>query len=299
MTAPINEFDLDRTIAESWERFGGRLAEVISVMEPGAVLTLSALTAQEGQGPYVSFSCDQDRTIRSEASSGPTGPAHAEAMTGLGWRPAGVDGAVPERFTASATQEEAAQIADQAVATLREVYAVPHPAFLAPDQLAEVLTGPSPREAPVHGFPADDLRSLMPTSPSELDALIADELADALGHQPLRDADGDFAIRVGTAMVFVRCTSDLREILVFSPLVHEIEGRSRAMEVLSDLNTDARFVKFLLIRDRVFVSLSLLAHPFVPAHLHQGLETVSLIADQLDEQLAARLRGRTTFPGPA
>ena len=76
-------------------------------------------------------------------------------------------------------------------------------------------------------------------------------------------------------MVFVRATTDAQEVLVFSAVVHDVEGRSRAMEVLSDLNTEARFVRFMLIRDRVFVSLSIFAQPLVPAHLHQALRTVS------------------------
>ena len=67
------------------------------------------------------------------------------------------------------------------------------------------------------------------------------------------------------------------------------------MEVLSDLNSDARYVRFMLIRDRVFVSLSVFARPFVPAHLHQAVKIVSVIADRIDGELAAKLRGRTTF----
>ena len=96
-------------------------------------------------------------------------------------------------------------------------------------------------------------------------------------------------------MVFVRCTPDAREVIVFSPLVLEVEGRSRAMEVLSDLNTDVRFVRFLLIRDRVFASISLFAQPFVPAHLRQALEAMTWVADALDDELATRLKGRTFF----
>jgi hypothetical protein len=95
--------------------------------------------------------------------------------------------------------------------------------------------------------------------------------------------------------VFVRCTPDAQEVIVFSPLVHELEGRSRAMEVLSDLNTQARYLRFLLIRDRVYASMSVLAQPFVPAHLHQALAVVSRVADDLDHLLATKLRGRTTF----
>ncbi|SKF62607.1 Uncharacterised protein [Mycobacteroides abscessus subsp. abscessus] len=41
--------------------------------------------------------------------------------------------------------------------------------------------------------------------------------------------------------------------------------------------------------------MSLLAHPFVPAHLLQGLRIISRMADEMDDLLAAKLRGRTTF----
>jgi hypothetical protein len=56
-------------------------------------------------------------------------------------------------------------------------------------------------------------------------------------------------------------------------------------------------VKFQLIRDRVFVSLSVPAHPFVPAHLRQAVAIMSDVADGIDEELALKLDGRTTFDG--
>jgi hypothetical protein len=84
-------------------------------------------------------------------------------------------------------------------------------------------------------------------------------------------------------------------VIVFAAVVHDVSGRSRAAEVLNDLNVEARWVKFQLIRDRVFVTLSVLAKPFVPAHLHQAVRLVSDVADGIDEELASRLNGRTTF----
>jgi hypothetical protein len=77
--------------------------------------------------------------------------------------------------------------------------------------------------------------------------------------------------------------------------VHDVAGRSRAAEVLNDLNVEARWVKFQLIRDRVFVSISVLSRPFVPAHLHQAVRILSDVADGIDDELAAKLKGRTTF----
>ena len=115
------------------------------------------------------------------------------------------------------------------------------------------------------------------------------------GHRPIRDAEGDIAIRVGSTMLFLRVSADGWEIVVFATVVHDVSGRSRATEVLNDLNVDARWVKFQLIRDRVFVTLSVPARPFVPAHLHQAVRIMSQVADGIDEELATKLNGRTTF----
>ena len=98
-------------------------------------------------------------------------------------------------------------------------------------------------------------------------------------------------------MIFLRTPADGQEIVVFAAVVHDVVGRSRAAEVLNDLNVEARWVKFQLIRDRVFASISVLALPFVPAHLHQAVRVLSDVADGIDDELAAKLDGRTTFGG--
>ncbi|MGC4155145.1 MAG: hypothetical protein QM628_19170 [Propionicimonas sp.] len=296
------DFDLDRSVAEAWAGFTERLAEVVSVMDPGATLTLGSLgSPHRGQSPFVVFSCLSDRRLLVEASGNELlGDGYQLDLAGLqqlddlGWEPPSIDGAHPgPHHWIEVAQEDSEQAAARAVAVLRDVFGVRHPAFLAADQLAEVLAPPTPRE--VAQFHHEDLQAVVPASLSELGAMVRAELGQVLGYEPLTDADGDFAIRVGSAMVFVRCTPDAREVLLFSPLVHDLEGRGRAMEVLSDLNTQARYVRFLLIRDRVFASMSVLAHPFVPAHLHQALQTMTVVADELDEELAERLRGRTSF----
>jgi hypothetical protein len=38
-----------------------------------------------------------------------------------------------------------------------------------------------------------------------------------------------------------------------------------------------------------------LARPFVPEHLHHAVRILSEIADAIDDELAAKLHGRTTF----
>jgi len=299
----VHSFDFERSTDEAWSEFALRLADVISHMDRGATLRIGSLaTEQEGTSPFVQFRCVSGGRLIAEAAGNASlseefqlGPAQLDALEDLGWEPPNVDSERPsENFCTTGSQERPNDLATAATRVLREVYHVPHPAFLAPDQLAEILTPPGVREAPSTTFDPEDMTSRVVSGKAELDRLIETELTELLGHSPLQDADGDFALRVGSTMVFVRATSDAHEVLVFSAVVHDVEGRSRAMEVLSDLNTEARFVRFMLIRDRVFVSLSIFAQPFVPAHLHQALKAVSVVSDEIDEHLASKLRGRTT-----
>nr|NLI51242.1 YbjN domain-containing protein [Propionibacterium sp.] len=316
VNSEVSGFDIDRSNAEAWAAFAARLADVVSVMEDDAALTIGAVaTEHDGPPPFVAFRALPGGRILAEAATNAQLGRYFQltadqlaAMEGLGWRPPASDasGGRPA-FWAEGTEEEAHRLADLAVAALREVYGIPHPAFLAPDQLAEILTPPAPAELPVAapdaglpalgvaGIPDWALTAILPVSREHLDQLVLAELVAEFGHAPVRDEAGDFGIRVGSTMVFVRSSGDGREVLVFAPVVHDVEGRSRAMEVLSDLNTETRFVRFLLVRDRVFVSLSLFARPFVAAHLRQALGMVSVTADAIDNELAAKLRGRTTF----
>lgn len=303
----VNDFDLDRSTDDAWAEFTQRLTEVLEHMDPGASLTIGAIaTEQEGQSPFVSFTCLADRRLVAEAAANTVLSDEFQlngdqlvTLDDWGWHPPNVDDEFPtENHWRIADEEAVADLAAAATRVLREIYHVPHPVFLAPDQLAEVLTPPTRTELPPEGaaqFTPEDVSATVISGRDHLDLLVATHLEQVLGHPPLRDADGDYAVRVGSTMVFIRPTADAREVLVFSAVVHDVDGRSRAMEVLSDLNAEARFVRFLMIKDRVFVSLSIFAQPFVPAHLEQAVDTVCLVADQIDNHLASKLRGRTTF----
>jgi hypothetical protein len=191
-------------------------------------------------------------------------------------------------------------MSEVAVSALRDIYGVQHPVFLAPDKLAEAL---QPAQAPiepessikVERLERPDLEPTMPRNQQHLNDLVDAELAEIYGHPPIRDVDGDVAIRVGSTMLFLRTSRDGQEVVLFAPVVHDVAGRSRATEVLNDLNVEARWVKFQLIKDRVFVTLSVMSRPFVSAHLRQAVRILSDVADGIDNELAAKLNGRTTF----
>ncbi|QGF24793.1 T3SS (YopN, CesT) and YbjN peptide-binding chaperone 1 [Raineyella fluvialis] len=297
------DFDLDRSIAQAWDEFELRLAEVISVIDDSADFTIGCVAVDESQVPYVTFTALDRTTIRAEASSNSVlgedyqlGSEQLALMERLGWSAPTNEGPRPTaNFWIELDQEASDRLAGAAVGALRDVFGVQHPVFLAPDHLAEVLT---PRPEPLSGateFDAEDVIATIPVTTQHLNDMIEAELTDMFGHAPLRDHEGDIALRVGSAMLFLRLSQDGRELILFSVLVHDVAGRSRAAEVLNDLNADARMVKFHLVRDKVFASLSVLTHPFVPAHLHQAVRIMSDIADAIDDELAHKLGGHTTF----
>ncbi|MGO4955682.1 T3SS (YopN, CesT) and YbjN peptide-binding chaperone 1 [Luteococcus sp. Sow4_B9] len=309
---PEDAFDFDASTNQAWALFGERLAEVVSVIEDGGTLVVGTGAADEG-APYVRFTCgvrpsrEELPTVVAEASTNASlgeryhlTPSQLAELLDLGWREPAPGGPGSPNLWAEHVQDETSDLADLALATLRDVFGVPHPVFLAPDQLAEILA-PAPSvvegsaERLVAPAPRDAVAVTWPSNREELVELVRAQLAAMFGHEPLRDDEGDFAIRVGSGMVFVRCTADAREVLLFSVLVHDLEGRGRAVEVLNDLNCESRFGRFALYKDRVFVSMSLLARPFVAQHLEEGVTIVSQITDGIDDDLAAKLRGRVTF----
>ncbi len=310
--ADIDDFDIDRSIAQAWTEFQARLSEIISVIDDSGDLMIGTESESDDPAPFVRFTCPEPDVVRAEAASNAvlgedfqlTGE-QVTALEALGWQLPATDGVRPTpNFWAEMTQEESERLAFLTVAALRDVYGVQHPIFLAPDQLAEVLQpGPMPIEGPalrgsVVELDTADLSATMPRNTEHLNELVDAELTTMFGHPPIRDVEGDVAIRVGSTMLFLRTAADGQDVVVFAAVVHDVAGRSRAMEVLNDLNVDARWVKFQLVRDRVFVTVSVLARPFVPAHLRQAVRILSDVADGIDEELAAKLNGRTTFSEP-
>ncbi|MDO5285270.1 MAG: hypothetical protein Q4G45_00380 [Actinomycetia bacterium] len=308
----IDDFDIDRSTDQAWEQFRDRLSEVLSVMDDEADLHLPTLSPDDDVAPYLHFRCRRLGELLAEASSNASlgedfqlAVSQLTTMEEFGWQPPSVSGEHPSRdFSVVWSQDDTDGLAALSIETLRSVYGVLHPVFIAPDHLAEVLAPPAPTEpgslggngpGPKQAYDAEELTAVTLPDPEDLAASVAEELTEMFGHTPFRDSEGDFAIRVGSAMVFVRVTADAREVIAFSAVVHDLEGRSRAAEICNDLNAESRFIRFWVLRDRVYASMSLLAQPFVRAHLHQVVREVAKIADEIDDFLADALKGRTTF----
>lgn len=284
--ADIEDFDLDITTLRAWDDFTDRLAEVLSVMDATSDLSISVVanrTTNE-ETPVIRFSFAEPETVVATLLR-----AEAPGVLELGWQDIG-DGS----YRMQHDQEDTAGLAGLVTRTMTEVLGAIHPVFLEPDQLADILKPAAPDEMNAWPLPGA-FGIVMPANREQLDAIVDAELADMFGHPPLRDDVGDVALRVGSTMVFLRSTLDFQELVLFAVLVHDVAGRSRACEVLNDLNTESRYCRFALHRDRVFVQVSVPTQPFVPVHLRQALASISQVADGIDDELAARLRGRTTF----
>ena len=78
---------------------------------------------------------------------------------------------------------------------------------------------------------------------------------------------------------------------LFAPIVHTITGRTRAAEVVADLNRRWPHLKFVLVEDRVAVALHLPSSPFVPTHLLSGLDRIAEFLETLDVEFATHLGG--------
>ena len=302
--ADIDDFDIDKSIAAAWTEFQVRLSEIVSMIDDSADLTIGTGPVEDG-APFLRLSSPRPQLIRGEAAGNAVlgedfqlGPHQLATLQALGWQPADGDDRTHGYFWFERDQDDADEISELAVGALRDVYGVQHPIFLAPDQLAELL---QPTPAPVESStgalvpPERDVAAQMPRDRRHLDELVDAELGRMFGYPPIHDTEGDVAFRVGSTMLFLRTAPDAQEVIVFAAVVHDVAGRSRAAEVLNDLNVAARWVKFQLIRDRVFVTVSVFARPFVAAHLQQAMKILAETADGIDDELAVKLGGRTTF----
>ncbi len=304
--ADIDDFDIDRSIAAAWAEFQVRLSEIVSMIDESADLTIGTGSAGDG-APFLRLSSPRPHVVRGEAASNAVlgedfqlKPDQLATMEALGWQPPAVDGRPGRRqllVRARPGRRGPDQRAGRRGAPGRVRRAASDLPGSGPAGRAAAADSRLRWRAPPWRWPGRS-RTWSPYIPRDqrhLDELVDAELGRMFGYPPIHDTEGDVAIRVGSTMLFLRTAPDAQEVIVFAAVVHDVAGRSRAAEVLNDLNVEARWVKFQLVRDRVFVTVSVLARPFVPAHLHQAVQILAETADGIDDELAVKLGGRTTF----
>ena len=187
-----DERDLTAGIEAAWKRFRSRLADHLSAMDDDDILCVEIQTGDEderdGAVPYVQFCAyGHDRVHVEAASNWYLDDAYLLAAEGedrlveLGWeRPREDENGNPEEgwanFWCDAERREADRVAAVTVATLREVYAAVHPAFLDAAGLEIDPAAPAPEPEEPADRPALSLVEF-PSSPDELQELVGRRLS--------------------------------------------------------------------------------------------------------------------------
>ncbi|MDR1807891.1 MAG: hypothetical protein LBR33_08290, partial [Propionibacteriaceae bacterium] len=243
-----DDFDIDRSTEQAWVDFEARLAQILSMMDATEPLTVSTHDAADDLAGYVKFVAPGRDELVALVPGNALLPSEHRLTAGQidtllqdGWNPPepGAEDDRATHFWTTGRQDDSDDLAARAVHMLREVFGVHHPVFLAADVLAEILqqAGPVDLDDPISSLDLvprdhDDYTAVLPVNAAHLAVLVTQVLAAMPEITPMRDADGDLAMRVGSAMVFVRVPADGQEVLVFAPVVHDVDGRSRAMEML-------------------------------------------------------------------
>jgi hypothetical protein len=321
-------FDLDRSTERAWSRFQARLADHVAEMADDEVLVVSADSAvgpdAEGSAPYVQFCAWGQTMVRAEVSSNAyladevrLDEDAVQGLQGLGWLvPDGGDedsggpvagSADPDagtdtdagsaNFHLDAERGEADRLAVMSCRALRDVFGVPHPAFLSAGTLEEdddprlgIPAGPSgPEEASV------EPPAVFPRDREHLRELVDEALTPFFGDEPRHDEDDDIPVVSGSALVFVRVMEQMPTVELFCCLVHGVTDPERAAFEVAVLNRDETFLKFLLVDDAVMAYVYVPAYPFAPEQLRTMLSVMSRSVDKLDDDLAVRVGGRRTF----
>lgn len=275
------------------------------------IVELGGADPGDGAAPYVQFKAQEVDRVRCEVSSNtyldPTyqlDEGTELVLTGLGWSaPMYSQGEEPDsgsdNFHLVLERSYADRLAAMTVRAFRDVWSVPHPAFLTADALGDT---PQPdlgvaAQTEVEQIPIEEV--VYPEDADDLQRLVDETLTPLFGHPPEKDDDGDIPVRSGSALMFVRVRHETPVVEVFAPLVRDISDRTRAAEVVADLNRGSLFIRYVLFDDTVMAVISLPAMPFVPAHVRDMLSVLSDTAGNIDDEVATRLGGRLMFEEPA
>ncbi|WP_420752735.1 T3SS (YopN, CesT) and YbjN peptide-binding chaperone 1 [Rhodococcus sp. O3] len=115
-------------------------------------------------------------------------------------------------------------------------------------------------------------------------------LADVLDEAPEPDEDGDLPIWLGDVITYASVDAEDAVVELRTFLVERIAGRTRAAEVLGDLQSEWPDFKFVLHKDRVTAEQRVPASPLVPMHLIRAVGAIVPLVEEA-RVLASRLGG--------
>jgi hypothetical protein len=182
-------------------------------------------------------------------------------------------------------------IADLVVKTFDKVLRVTHPGWL------EYEAFDADQNSLV--FPNLGVKRRVPPADQDPDQMRQRLLATVQEYTGLSglavDQDGDIALQVGTAIVFIRYQAHPPLVRLHSPLVSNIETSPALLARLNDLNKHGGYMHFFFDQDRVIAVADVPASPFIAEHVAWVLKTFCDIVDDVDDLLVYEFGGETSF----
>ncbi len=112
-----------------------------------------------------------------------------------------------------------------------------------------------------------------------------------------RDADGDYPLRCGSAVYFVRVMdADPVVVNVFSAAVSGVKRSAKLLEEINSVNSRAVFGRAYWLHGTVFVEHTLLATSLDRETLGRACSAVGTIADDVGPMIALVYGGVTALP---
>lgn len=289
----------------AWSEFRGRLATAIERMPAESYLVLTTAPDAEGHARYVQFARGASG-LRAEAVSshflpaGVLSPGHETRLRDLGWEAPPPDGPGRNFHRDWPWPAPAAVIADLTVATLRTVYEVAAPSDL---QYVHESFAHEPVESPDLGIaerpktPQPARKPWRTRAVNDLGPLVEDGLRRWLGVEDLvRDDDGDYPCRVGSAMVYIRLVDGVPPVVVvFSPILRDIAESPELVAALNEVNSRIRFGRVFWAERTVLAATELTAVDITADQVALACLELGNLADVLDGVLHGRFGGRPMF----
>ncbi len=300
-------------VEEAWRELRRRVADHVAAMAPRETLVVSALVeaAEDGPGPSVMVSGDPEDGWRLEAvSNGHLARTHRldavveERLLSLGWsRPTYLPGEEADGGSANWFLDLAAADVERGawllVRTLREVYAVVHPAFLESSTLdldglkARRPLPPRPPSLEQRRRAVDALPVVRPDGCEHLRQLIEETIATMWPGEVEHDADGDLLWSCGEAsMAFVHVDEESPIINLVSILVVGATVTEAGPAAVDLAASRLPWLSARMSGDRLVVHHELCAMPFVPQHLTAWLARLAVEIDEVAAEAAQLLGGR-------
>ncbi|RRQ25726.1 hypothetical protein DK926_21910 [Rhodococcus sp. Eu-32] len=295
---------LQSSIDDAWASYTDELSAFVVGMRSREGLDITAesgLDRGDGDSPWVRVQCMVDGILESAAVLAGhlydgVDPAigNDDRIVELGWATPGersTYGTLISR-TMSRRTDEAAELAHLIVRLFREVWSVPHPAFLSAD--AVTRDDRQFRTATDRRLP--DTTAVHPLDIDHLRALILDSVTSAPGIAVAREDNGDIRVDGFAMPVHVCFGPDANSVRLHAPLVSGVVMSTALSRRLSWLNTRWRHITFVVAGDQLFADTAIVTNSYVPRHLTSMLYHLGMFVDSIDAAFAAELGGSVYDP---